>query len=80
MKNCKIVHLDDHKLITHGIEKLLEKIIPGCEYISFTDPADALNYMKNSIEQAATVACSLPILSIPGRTDTTLQKLSGNLN
>lgn len=49
MKNYKIVHLDNHKLITDGIGKLLGKTIPGCDYIAFNNIEDGSPYIKNSI-------------------------------
>lgn len=51
MKRYKIIHLDDHKLITDSIRDYLLRNIPDVYYLGFNDSWEAYRYLVNSIEK-----------------------------
>lgn len=51
MKRYKIIHLDDHKLITDSIRDYLLRNIPDVYYLGFNDSWEAFRYLVNSIEK-----------------------------
>jgi response regulator RpfG family c-di-GMP phosphodiesterase len=46
----KIIHLDDHKLITDGVRDLVTSAIAECDWLSFNDAEAACIYVSNSIQ------------------------------
>jgi len=51
MKRYKIIHLDDHKLITDSIRDYLLRNLQDVYYIGFNDSWEAFRYLVNSIEK-----------------------------
>jgi DNA-binding LytR/AlgR family response regulator len=49
MHRFKIVHLDDHKIITDSVRNLILSEIANCDFVSFNDTDETFTYMIQSI-------------------------------
>jgi response regulator RpfG family c-di-GMP phosphodiesterase len=55
MNKYKIVHLDDHKIITDSIRNLVSSNVSNCDFVSFNDTDDAYSYLVKSINFEETI-------------------------
>ena len=51
MKQYKIIHLDDHKLVTDSIRHWIVSNFSNVYYLSFNNTHQAFRYLVNSIEK-----------------------------
>lgn len=66
MKKTKIIHIDNHQIISDAIRKLVKSKIPGCYYLCFTDTGAAFRYLVNSVEAGESPDLLMTDFSHPG--------------
>ena len=66
MKRYKIIHLDDHKLVTDSIRHFISSSLKDVYYLSFNDTNQAFRYLVNSVERDETIDMFITDYAHPG--------------
>jgi DNA-binding NarL/FixJ family response regulator len=74
MRRHKIIHLDDHKLVTDCIRDFVLSDVSNCDFMSFNDTNDAFNYIVNLINNNEIIDVFITDFAHPGMNGYVLSK------